>query len=94
MTHPRKIIEDVLVNVGKFIFPADFLILDMEEDKDIPLILGKPFLAIGRALIDVQNGQLILRLGEEQVSFNVFKTMKLSIESDSCFQIDVIDNVV
>ncbi|XP_022856877.1 uncharacterized protein LOC111377950 [Olea europaea var. sylvestris] len=53
LTHPRGIIDDVLIKVEKFIFPADFLILDMEEDKDIPLILGRPFLATGRALIDV-----------------------------------------
>ncbi|XP_022871303.1 uncharacterized protein LOC111390489 [Olea europaea var. sylvestris] len=43
LTHPREIIEDVLVKVERFIFPADFLILDMEEDKDVPLILGRPF---------------------------------------------------
>ncbi|XP_022880734.1 uncharacterized protein LOC111398006 [Olea europaea var. sylvestris] len=65
LTHLRGIIENVLVKVEKFIFPVDFLILDMEEDKDIPLILNRPFLATGRALIDVQHGQLILRLGEE-----------------------------
>ncbi|XP_022887044.1 uncharacterized protein LOC111402945, partial [Olea europaea var. sylvestris] len=76
LTHPRGIIEDVLVKVEKFIFPADFLILDMEEDKDVPLILGQPFLATGRAIVDVQKGQLILRLGDEQISFNVFKAMK------------------
>ncbi|XP_022894047.1 uncharacterized protein LOC111408532 [Olea europaea var. sylvestris] len=91
LTQPRGIIEVVLVKVEKSIFPADFLILDMEEDKDIPLIPGRPFLATSRAVINVQNGQLILRLGEEQISFNVFKTMKLPTESDRCFQIDVID---
>ncbi|XP_022859548.1 uncharacterized protein LOC111380266 [Olea europaea var. sylvestris] len=94
LTHPRGIIEDVLIKVKKFIFPADFLILDMEEDKDIPLILGRPFLATGRALIDVQRGQLILRLGEEQVSFNVFKAMKMPAESDSCYQVDIINKAV
>ncbi|XP_022866337.1 uncharacterized protein LOC111386130 [Olea europaea var. sylvestris] len=94
LTQPKGIIEDLLIKVVKFIFPMDFLILDMEEDKDISLILGILFLPIWRALIDVQNGQLILRLGEEQILFNIFKTMKLSIESDSCFQIDVIDKVV
>ncbi|XP_022899361.1 uncharacterized protein LOC111412666 [Olea europaea var. sylvestris] len=73
LTHPRGIIEDVLVKVDKLIFPADFLILDMEEDKDVPIILGRPFLATARALIDVQQGQLTLRLGEKKVSFNVFK---------------------
>ena len=51
--YPRGIIEDVLVKVDKFIFPVDFIVLDMEEDQDIPIILGWPFLAIGRTLIDV-----------------------------------------
>ena len=52
LKHPRGVIEDVLVKVDKFIFPADFIVLDM-EDKEIPIILGRPFLATGRALIDV-----------------------------------------
>ncbi|XP_022851451.1 uncharacterized protein LOC111373182 [Olea europaea var. sylvestris] len=94
LTRQRGIIEVVLIKVDKFIFPADFLILDMEEDKDIPLTLGKPFLATGRTLIDVQKGQLILRLGEEEISFNVLKAMKLPTESNSYFQIDIIENVV
>lgn len=51
--HPRRIIEDVVVKVGKFIYPTDFIILDMEEDRDILIILGRPFPATGRALIDV-----------------------------------------
>ena len=53
LKHPRGIIEDVLVKVDKFIFPADFIVLDMEEDKEIPIILGRPFLETGRAMIDV-----------------------------------------
>ncbi|XP_052204056.1 uncharacterized protein LOC127809331 [Diospyros lotus] len=52
--YPRGVMEDVLVKVDKFIFPIDFIILDMEEDHDMPLILGRPFLTTGRALIDVQ----------------------------------------
>ena len=55
-------IEDVLVKVDKFIFLADFIVLDMEEDKEIPIILGRPFLAAGRAMIDVQRGELKLRV--------------------------------
>ncbi|XP_022895350.1 uncharacterized protein LOC111409540 [Olea europaea var. sylvestris] len=51
--HPRGICEDILVKVDKFIFPADFIILDMEEDRDVPLILGRPFLATGRIMIDI-----------------------------------------
>ena len=46
-THPQGIIEDVLVKVDKFIFLVDFIVLDMEEDKEVPIILGNPFLAIG-----------------------------------------------
>ncbi|XP_062100466.1 uncharacterized protein LOC133806372 [Humulus lupulus] len=53
VNHPLGVIEDILVKVGKFIFPANFTILDMEEDENIPIILGRPFLATGRALIDV-----------------------------------------
>ncbi|XP_022158490.1 uncharacterized protein LOC111024970 [Momordica charantia] len=53
ITHPEGKIEDVLVQVDKFIFPGDFIILDYEADKEIPIILGRPFLCTGRALIDV-----------------------------------------
>ena len=53
LKHPRVVIEDVLVKAAKFMFPTDFIVLDMEEDKEIPIILGRPFLATGRAMIDV-----------------------------------------
>ena len=44
---PQGILEDVLVKIDKFIFPVDFVILDMEEDREVPIILGRPFLATG-----------------------------------------------
>ncbi|XP_062100319.1 uncharacterized protein LOC133806208 [Humulus lupulus] len=66
--HSRCIIEDVLVQVEKFIFPGDFIVLDMEEDEGVPIILGRPFLAIGQALIDVQKGELKLRVQDEECS--------------------------
>ena len=53
LAHPWGVIEVVLVKVDKFIFPADFIVLDMEEDTNVPIILGRPFLATGQALIDV-----------------------------------------
>ena len=68
--YPRGVTEDVLVKVDKFIFPADFIVLDMDEDEVIPLILGRPFLATGRTLIDVQQGKLVLRVGEDEVTFD------------------------
>ena len=58
LTYPKGIIEKVLVKVDKFIFSMDFVVLGMEEDKEEPLILGRPFLATGQAVIDVKNGKL------------------------------------
>ena len=65
MVKPEGVIEDVLVNLGKFVFLVDFIILDIEEDSQVPLLLGRPFLATGAALIDMQKGVLTLRVGEE-----------------------------
>ena len=62
LKHPRGVIEDVLVKVDKFIFPVDFIVLDMEEDKEISIILGRLFLATGRAMINMQKGELKLRV--------------------------------
>ena len=53
LKHPRGVIEGVVVKVDKFIFLTDFIVVDMEEDKEIPIILGRPFLATSRAMIDV-----------------------------------------
>ena len=65
ITYPRRIVEDVLVKVDKFILPVDFIVLDMKEDHVIPIILGWPFLNIGKALIDMHKGKLILRIHDE-----------------------------
>ncbi|KAL0411211.1 UNVERIFIED_CONTAM: hypothetical protein Slati_3710800 [Sesamum latifolium] len=90
--YPRGIVEDVLVKVGKFIIPVDFIVLDMEEYVNMPLILGRPFLAMSRALIDVQKGQLTLRVNDEHVVFNVFKPMKyLHNNEHDIFAIDSIN---
>lgn len=51
--YPQGKIEDVLVKVDKFIFPADFIIMDFDADEETPILLGRPFLATGRTLIDV-----------------------------------------
>ena len=91
ITYPRGIVEDVLVKVDKFIFLVYFIILDMEEDYDVSLILGRQSLAIVRAMIDVQHVNLILKIHDEHVTFNVFKSMKYSFSADTCFKIDAID---
>ena len=60
MNYPQGILEDMLVKVEKFIFLIDFVVIEIEEDKEVPIILGRPFLAIGQAVIDVKNGELTL----------------------------------
>ena len=94
LKHPRGVIEDVLVKVDKFIFPTDFIVLDMEEDKEIPIILGRPFLATGRAMIDVQRGELKLRVQEDEVKFNVFEAVRHPAESDTCFMAEIVEAIV
>ena len=56
LAHHEGILEDVLIKVGKSVFLVDFVVINMEEDKQVPLLLGRPFLAIGAALIDVKKG--------------------------------------
>ena len=94
ITYPRGVVEDVLIKVDKFIFPVDFVVLDMEEDRNIPLILGRRFLATSRTLTDVPQGKLFLRAEDEQVEFNVFNTMKCPPELDTCFKINILDEKV
>ena len=82
----------MLVRVDKFIFPVDFVMLDVDEDSKVPLILGRPFLATSRALIDVCNKKLTLRVGDEEVVFDIEDSMKQSLgHDDSLYYIDTID---
>ncbi|XP_073031309.1 uncharacterized protein [Primulina eburnea] len=94
LTYPRGIVEDVLIKIYKFIFPADFVILDMEEYQETPLIFGRPFLATRKALIDVHKGELTLRVGGEEVMFNIYNTIKGPNDVSTCNRIDIIDSCV
>ncbi|XP_060183226.1 uncharacterized protein LOC132613199 [Lycium barbarum] len=77
LVRPEGIIEDVLVQVGSLIIPADFVILDFEPDPEVPFILGHPFLATGRALIDVAAGELTMRVHDKVEVFNVYQALKM-----------------
>ncbi|KAI9084647.1 hypothetical protein K1719_033429 [Acacia pycnantha] len=94
ISQPRGIIEDVLVKVDKFIFPVDFVVLDCEVDWKIPLILGRPFLATARTLIDVEKGEVTLRVDNEQVIFNMQKASKFHDDSAQCSFVDTLDAVI
>ena len=76
MAQPEGVLEDVLIKVGKFIFPVDFIVMDMEEGTQVPLLLERPFLATRAALIDVKKGELTLRVGEEAVHFKLNTSLK------------------
>ena len=91
--YPRGIVEDILVRVDKFVFPVDFVVLDMEEDLDMPLILGRPFLVTGRALIAVHERKLSLIINEEVVIFDVFQAMR-NVDRNEVSMIDVLDRIV
>ncbi|GJV30627.1 reverse transcriptase domain-containing protein [Tanacetum coccineum] len=73
ITRPKGLAEDVFVKVRSFHFPTDFVVVDFEFDPRVPLILGRSFLRTGLALIDVYEGELILRNGDERLNFHVDK---------------------
>ena len=92
--YPEGNIEDVLVKVDKFIFSVDFIVLDFEADKEVPIILGRPFLAMRMTLIDVEKGKLTMRANGQQVTFNVMDAMKSPDEIDDCNFISVVDFII
>ena len=85
------IIEDVPIKVGDYFVPGDFIILEMEEDRYIPIILRRPFLATTSAIIDVKWGKILLEIGEEKVEFDVFKKPQQSPSMTSYFRVDVVE---
>ena len=89
MAPPEGVLEDVLVKVGKFIFRVDFVNMKMEEDTQVPILLGRPFLATGAALIDVKKGELTLRVGDEAVHFKLNKSLKQpDVDVEICMAVE------
>ncbi|GJV97945.1 reverse transcriptase domain-containing protein [Tanacetum coccineum] len=76
IAHPKGLSEDIFVKVGNFHFPTDFVVVDFKADPRVPLILGRSFLRTNRALIDVYEGEPVLRDGNEQITFHVNGTSK------------------
>jgi hypothetical protein len=92
--HPYGIVEDVLMKVDKLIFPVDFVVLEMPEDDDIPLILGRPFLRTGRCLIDLEDGTLTLKMYYEVVKLNVLEAIKHPKEKEECYRVDILNSII
>lgn len=93
MKYPLGVLENVLIKVKKFIILVDFIVLEMEENTEIPIILGRPFLATAGAVIDVKNGRLTLKVGEEDIEFNLFEVAKYLSFTNHVFRVDVIDGL-
>ncbi|XP_068317146.1 uncharacterized protein [Pyrus communis] len=90
VTSPKGLVEDVLIKVDQFILPADFLVLDMKEDLNIPILHGRPFLATAGALIDVKEGTLKLQVQGESIEFKMFEALKLPADVEECNSIELI----
>ncbi|XP_057996598.1 uncharacterized protein LOC131175918 [Hevea brasiliensis] len=92
--YPVGILENVQLKVGKFFIPVDFVVLEMEEDIHISIMLGRPFLPTAGPIIDVKNDRLTLKVGEEEVEFNLNQNLKKHHGVDPCLRVDVIDEIV
>ncbi|GJU97811.1 reverse transcriptase domain-containing protein [Tanacetum coccineum] len=89
--HPKGVAEDIFVKVGKFYFPADFIVVVYDVDPRVPLITGRPFLRTARALIDVYGEELTLRVDDEAIMFKVGHTSRYSHNCKTVNQVNVID---
>ncbi|CAM8957762.1 unnamed protein product [Rhodiola kirilowii] len=88
---PRGILKDVPVKVKNIYIPADFIVLDISKDIDIPIILGRPFLYTTKAVIDMDRGSLALRVGSERVVFNLPDMSKSPSLFADCYILDSAD---
>ncbi|XP_047270339.1 uncharacterized protein LOC124899489 [Capsicum annuum] len=88
------ILYDIFMKVASFIFLVDFMILNCEVNFQVPIIMRRPFLDTGRTLIDLELGHLMLRLNDEQVIFNVCKSMRQPNELRVISMIDVCNEEV
>ena len=95
---PRGIVEDVLLQIDKFYYPVDFLILDtqtaVDTESKIPIILGRPFLATSNALINCRNGLMKISFGNMTLEVNVFNIAKQPQDDDECIDTYMIDTLV
>ena len=90
VTYPSGILENVPIKVGKFYVPVNFVVLDMEEDKNIPIILGRPFLATSGAIIDVKFGRITFKIGDDEEEFKLATNSKPPEVNIAC-QVAVVD---
>ncbi|WP_284374484.1 retropepsin-like aspartic protease, partial [Algimonas porphyrae] len=86
---PMGIIEDIPVRVGRLFIPADFVVIDMKEDKHVPIILGRPFLRTAGTNINMRDGTMTMYVGNDKVQFQVEEAMRYHDYSEDCCRLDV-----
>ncbi|GKD09106.1 reverse transcriptase domain-containing protein [Tanacetum coccineum] len=92
--YPMGVAENMIIQIGKFIFLVYSVILEIEEDSKVPLILGRPFLHTADTIIRVKSKELDLGVGDDRITFIIDKAMQHSHSNDdTCFRMDVIDEV-
>ena len=94
---PRGILEDVLVKVRKFILPADFIVLDMEEGpmpSHLPIILGRPFIRTANMKIYLKKGTMSMKVNGEKIVFKVFEESQSPQDELECFNVCMIQGIV
>ncbi|BAT86826.1 hypothetical protein VIGAN_05014200, partial [Vigna angularis var. angularis] len=84
--YPYGVVEDVVVKIDKLQFPVDFVVMDMEESADIPLILGRPFMKTAKVVIHVEEGTVKLKDQDEEVTFNVFGVEQQNHEKETSLE--------
>ncbi|XP_019438870.1 PREDICTED: uncharacterized protein LOC109344561 [Lupinus angustifolius] len=91
--YPDGVAEDVLVKVDKIFIPVDFAVIDITEDTEIPLILGRPFMRTVKMGIDMENGKLLVRVVYDEIEFDIFHAMHHPKDKWKCLQLDVVEEI-
>ena len=73
---PVRFVEDIPVKIEGIYIPADFMIVDIEEDPDVPILIGRPFLTTAGSIIDVKHGRIVFQVYDEMVGFELENVMK------------------
>ena len=84
ITRPYGVIEDVLIKVKHMVFPADFVVMDVVEDHEVPVILGHPFMSAASCIIDMGRKTLEMGFKDQKINFDLFEENKPVPEHNVC----------
>ncbi|XP_006595324.1 uncharacterized protein [Glycine max] len=94
ITRPYGMIEDVLIQVKQLIFPANFVVMDIEEDLDIPIILGRPFMSTTNCIVDMGKYKLELSMEDQKASFDLFEAINYPNDMKARFDLDKVEQEI